>query len=85
MNTSRVSTYKLVVLKSPPGGNLLMRLTFTQPVDAASVKIVGNDPVTVEQSTSDTSLIVETVLSFTVVATFLDMVVNTTVAAQVAD
>ena len=74
-----------VLKRSLPGGNLLMMLTFTQPVDATFVEIVGNEMVTVEQSTSDTSLLVGTVLSATGTATFLDMVVNTTVAAQVGD
>ena len=44
---------------------------------------VGNEPVTLKQSTSDTSLIVGTILSNTGAATVLEMVVNTTVAAQV--
>ena len=60
-----------------------MMLTFTQPVDTSSVSIAGNEPVTLRSSTSDTSLIVETILSSTGVATPLVMVVNTTVAAQV--
>ena len=64
----RVSTYKVMVLKRPPGGNLVMRLTFSQPVDTASVKI---DPADVAQSMSNTSLVVEAALSNTGVATFL--------------
>ena len=85
LNTFRVSTYKMMVLKRPPGGNLIMRLTFTQPVNTTSVTISGDEPVTVTQSASDTSLIVEAVLSNGVVATFFDMVINTTVATQVGD
>ena len=81
----RVSTYKMMVLKRPPGGNLIMRLTFTQPVNTTSVTISGGEPVTVTQSASDTSLVVETVLSNSVVDTFFDMVINTTVATQVGD
>ena len=85
LNTCRVSSYKIIVLKRPPGGNLIMRLTFTQPVNTTSVTISGDEPVTVTQSASDTSLVVETVLSNSVVDTFFDMVINTTVVTQVGD
>ena len=85
LNTCRVSSYKIIVLKRPPGGNLIMRLTFTQPVNKTSVTISGDEPVTVTQPASDTSLVVETVLSNSVVDTFFDMVINTTVATQVGD
>ena len=85
LKTCRVSTYKMMVLKRPPGGNLIMRLTFTQPVNTTAVTISGGEPVTVTQSASDTSLVVETVLSNSVVDTFFDMVINTTVATQVGD
>ena len=81
----RVSTYTMMVLKRPPGGNLLMRLTFTQPVNTTSVAISGDEPVTVTQSASDTSLVVEAVLSKRIVATLFDMVINTSVAMQVGD
>ena len=83
LDTFRVSTYKMMVLKRPPGGNLIMRLTFTQPVNTTSVTISGAEPVTVTQSASDTSLVVEAVLSNRIVATLFDMVINTIVATQV--
>ena len=39
----RISTYKMSIDKSPPGGEvLLMMLTFTQRVDITTVTIVGN-------------------------------------------
>ena len=85
LKTCRISVYKMMVLKRPPGGNLIMRLTFTQPVNTTSVTISGDASVTVTQSASDTSLVVETVLSNSVVDTFFDMVINTTVAKQVGD
>ena len=46
LNTSRVSTYKINVLKRPPGGKLLMMLTFTQPVNVTSVNIGENQHMT---------------------------------------
>ncbi len=37
----RVSTYKINVEKSPPGGSAVLMLTFSQPVTTAIVKITG--------------------------------------------
>ncbi len=37
-----VSTYKVSVERSPPGGSLALVLTFTQPVSPATVSITGD-------------------------------------------
>ncbi len=80
--STRVSTYKIHIYRSPPGGSVRTLLTFSQPVDTTIVSITGGSNIVVNKTTSDTTLILEADLATASAANFFDMTVTTPAADQ---
>ncbi len=40
--TTRTSTYKINVNKSPPGGSVILMITFSHPVNTSTVTVSGD-------------------------------------------